>query len=108
MRFEFIESALFTKYVSDYLSDDEYARLQGHLCQYPDAGDLVKGSGGVRKLRWTRSGTGKSSGVRVCYYMRSGAGQILMLTIYAKSVRDSIPGHLLKAIKEALEHGKNV
>jgi hypothetical protein len=106
MKFEFIESALFSKYVGDYLSDDEYAALQGFLCEHPDAGDVVRGSGGVRKLRWARTGAGKSGGVRVCYYVRTRAGRMLLLTIYAKSAQDSIPGHLLKAIKEALEDGK--
>ncbi len=107
MKFEFIESALFSKYVGDYLADDEYAALQGYLCEHPDAGDVVRGSGGVRKLRWARPGAGKSGGVRVCYYVRTREGRMLMLTIYAKSAQDSIPGSLLKAIKEALEHGED-
>lgn len=107
MKFEFIESPLFSKYVGDYLTDDEYAEVQGYLCEYPEAGDVVKGSGGVRKLRWARPGAGKSGGVRVCYYVRTKAGRMLMLTIYAKSAQDSIPGHLLKAIKEALEHDED-
>jgi hypothetical protein len=104
MRFEFIESPVFSSYISDYLTDDEYAALQEHLCEHSDSGDMIRGSGGVRKLRWSRAGSGKSGGVRVCYYTRTRAGQILMLVIYAKSVRDSIPGHVLKALKEELEH----
>jgi hypothetical protein len=107
MKFEFIESPLFSKYLADYLTDDEYAALQEHLCEHPDAGDVVRGSGGVRKLRWARPGAGKSSGVRVCYYVRTKAGRILMLTIYAKSAQESIPGSLLKAIKEELEHAED-
>ena len=51
MKFEFVESPLFSSYLPDYLSDDEYSELQGYLCEHPDAGDMVKGSGGVRKLR---------------------------------------------------------
>ena len=104
MKFEFIESPIFTSYLSDYLPDDEYARLQEYLCEHPDAGDMVRGSCGVRKLRWGRPGSGKSGGVRVCYYVRNKAGQISMLVIYAKSDRDSIPGHVLKALKEEMEH----
>jgi len=107
MKFEFIESPLFSKYLPDYLADDEYAALQEFLCEHPEAGDLIRGSGGVRKLRWARPGSGKSGGVRVCYYVRTKAGRILMLTICAKSAQDSIPGYLLKAIKEELEHGEN-
>lgn len=107
MKFEFIESPVFTSYLPDYLADDEYAALQEYLCEHPDAGDMVRGSGGVRKLRWARSGTGKSGGVRVCYYGRAGAGQILMLVIYAKSAKDSIPAYVLKAIKEEMEDGED-
>lgn len=107
MKFEFLESPIFSRYLTDYLTDDEYAGLQEYLCEHPEAGDIVRGSGGVRKLRWARPGAGKSGGVRVCYYVRTKAGRILMLTIYAKSARDSIPGHLLKAIKEELEHAED-
>ena len=107
MKFEFIESPLFSKYLADYLADDEYAALQEYLCEHPEAGDIVRGSGGVRKLRWARPGAGKSGGVRICYYVRIRAGRMLMLTIYAKSARDSIPGHLLKAIKEELENAED-
>lgn len=107
MKFEFIESPLFSKYLSDYLADDEYLALQEYLCEHPEAGDIIRGSGGVRKLRWGRQGSGKSGGVRVCYYVRTRAGQMLMLVIYAKSARDAIPGQVLKAIKEEMEHGED-
>ena len=104
MRFTFIESPIFSSLLSDYLSDDEYADLQEYLCEQPDAGDLIRGSGGVRKVRWRRSGSGKSGGVRICYYAQTKAGQIFLLVIYAKSARDSIAGPILKAIKEGMEH----
>lgn len=58
----FIESPLFSKLVYDYLDDDEYGRLQMEIASHPEAGRLVKGSGGVRKLRWSRRGAGKSGG----------------------------------------------
>lgn len=107
MRYEFIESPIFSSLLPDYLTDDEYSALQGHLCEHQEAGDLIRGSGGVRKIRWARAGGGKSGGVRVCYYARTHSGQILMLVIYAKSARDSIPGRLLKALKEEMEHAQN-
>lgn len=103
--FEFIETSAFSSYLPDYLSDEEYTALQEHLCETPEAGDLVRGSGGVRKLRWARAGSGKSGGVRICYYARTRLGQILMLVIYAKSTRDSLSGHVLKALREELENG---
>ena len=102
MRHEFIESSLFAKLVYDYLTEDDYTAFQKFLMEQPDAGDVVRGSGGVRKLRWTRAGAGKSGGVRVCYYTRNAAGQILLLVIYAKSERASIPGAILKKLKENL------
>ena len=107
MRFIFVESPSFSSLLPDYLSDDEYADLQEYLCEQPDAGDLIRGSGGVRKVRWSRAGGGKSGGVRVCYYAKTHAGRILLLVIYAKSARDSIPGSILKAIKEEMEHDKD-
>ena len=107
MKYEFIESPVFSAYVADYLDDDDYTALQTYLSEHPDAGDLVRGSGGVRKVRWARPGGGKSGGVRVCYYVRTRAGQILMLVIYAKNVRASIPGHVLAQLREELEqHGQ--
>ena len=60
----FVESPLFTKQVHDYLTDDEYRIFQAFLAVSPDAGDVVRGSGGVRKVRWNRRGTGKSGGIR--------------------------------------------
>ena len=104
MRFEFIESTLFSKMVYDYFDDEDYAAFQQFLLEHPDAGDVVRDSGGVRKVRWARAGTGKSGGVRVCYYTRNQRGQILLLVIYAKSVRASIPGAVLKQIKEVMDH----
>lgn len=103
MQYEFIESSLFTKMVYDYLSEEDYTAFQQFLLEQPDAGDLIKGSGGVCKVRWARAGSGKSGGVRVCYYTRNAAGQILLLVIYAKSVRASISGAVLKQLKEMLE-----
>lgn len=101
--FTFIETKLFTKLVQEYLVDDEYARLQKAIAEDPDAGAVIKGSGGVRKLRWGLPGRGKRGGVRVIYYVRLQQGQIWMLTMYAKNEADSIAGPVLKKIKEALD-----
>lgn len=106
MYFEFIESIMFTKLVYDYFDDESYAAFQQFLMEHPEAGDVVRDSGGVRKVRWARPGSGKSGGVRVCYFTRSQRGQILLLVIYAKSVRASIPGAVLKRIKEVIDHAE--
>jgi mRNA-degrading endonuclease RelE of RelBE toxin-antitoxin system len=101
---EFIETSIFTKLVYTYLSDDEYVGLQWFLLKYPEAGKVVSGSGGVRKLRWAMTGTGKSGGVRVIYYFKKHENEIWMLTIYKKSEAETIPAHLLKRIAEELKN----
>ena len=98
----FVETKLFTRLVNDYLTDDEYAALQDAITNNPHAGDVVRGSGGVRKLRWGLSGRGKRGGVRVIYFPRLGHGEVWMLTIYAKNEASNIPAHVLKRIKEDL------
>ena len=60
--YEFIESSAFGKFLAYYLDDDEYGELQQFMMRHPDAGRVVPGSGGVRKLRWRREGTGKLEG----------------------------------------------
>lgn len=98
----FVETRLFTSLVQRYLSDDEYAVLQQALADNPDAGDVIRGSGGVRKLRWGISGRGKRGGIRVIYYLRPRQGEIWMLTLHAKNEAESIPGYVLKKIKEEI------
>ena len=72
----FIEAPVFTRLVADYLSDDEYGALQWAPALRPDAGSVIPGSGGVRKLRWAGSGLGKRGGLRVVYYWRYQAGEM--------------------------------
>lgn len=102
--FEFIETSLFTKISKRYFSDDELAELQTYLHEQPEAGDVIRGSGGVRKLRWSAQGRGKRGGVRVVYYLKLADGQIWLLTLYAKNVKESIPTHILRQIKEAIDN----
>ena len=99
----FIESKLFSRLVGEYLTDDEYARLQGALIGAPESGALAPGSGGVRKLRWAQPGRGKRGGIRVIYYAKTREGVIWMLTIYAKNEEENIPAHVLRKIKEEID-----
>lgn len=103
--FTFIETTLFTHLVQKYLSDEEYVHLQNFLIANPEAGDLIPGSGGVRKLRWSMRGRGKRGGLRVIYYAKTAQRTIWMLTIYAKNVAENIPAHILRQIKEEIENG---
>ncbi len=102
----FIETSAFTKFLPNYLSDEDYRALQRYLMQKPDAGAIVRGSGGVRKVRWAPAGKGKRGGVRIVYYWRKQDHEIWMLTIFHKSERSTIPGHMLKQIAEAIDHGE--
>ena len=65
--FTVIETPVFTKKAADLLTDDEREEFAVFISQNPTSGSVVKGSGGVRKIRWARSGSGKSGGVRVIY-----------------------------------------
>ena len=99
----FVETKLFTELVLDYLSDDEYAAMQQFLVVNPEAGDVIPGSGGVRKLRWGVAGRGKRGGLRVIYFLRLRKDEVWMLTLYAKNVADNIPAKVLKKIREAID-----
>lgn len=103
--YSFIETRLFTRLVGEYLSDDEYRELQRALVANPNAGDVVPGSGGLRKLRWRAAGRGKRGGYRVIYFARAAQGVIWMLTIYPKNVAENIPAHVLRQIRKEVENG---
>jgi len=101
--YTFVESPLFSKLVYDYLSEEQFAGLQLHLLQRPDAGDVIRGSGGVRKLRWAAKGKGKRGGVHVIYYWHNSVGEIWLLTLYAKNEAETIPTDVLRKIREQFE-----
>ena len=101
----FVETTLFTRLVQEYLTDNEYRELQAHLITDPDAGAVIPGSGGVRKLRWGASGRGKSGGYRIIYFVIKEPGIVWMLTMYPKTVRDNIPAQVLRKIRNEVENG---
>ena len=100
----FIETPTFTRLITALLNDDEYSKLQDELVKRPDAGDLLRNGGGIRKFRWKRTGTGKSGGIRVIYYWITVDDQLLMLVAYPKSVKDNLTDKetaiLRKLVKE--------
>ena len=102
--YNFIETKLFTQLVQEYLSDGEYAELQKALLLNPEAGSVISGSGGVRKIRWRAQGRGKRGGYRVIYFVKMTAQTFWMLTIYPKNVRDNIPAQVLKQIRREIEN----
>lgn len=99
------ETPTFAAAVDKLWSEDERLAFFAWLAATPEAGDVIRNSGGCRKVRWSRSGMGKRGGVRVIYFTHMAAGEIWMLLAYAKSVRDDIPAHLLRAIRKEIESG---
>ena len=104
--FTFIELPTFASVREKYLDDEELADLQAFLVRQPEAGDLIPGSGGCRKLRWSTVGRGKQGGIRVIYFLRLADGGIVLVTLYAKNVRSTIEPRLLKRLREVFENGQ--
>ena len=98
-----VESPIFQKLWPRYWDEDERAEFASFISLNSEAGSVVRGSGGVRKVRWAREGTGKSGGVRIVYLTRSEAGEVYLLTLYAKSESENISLSTLKEIRRALE-----
>jgi hypothetical protein len=101
--FTFIETRLFTKLADELLGDDQLSELQLYLSENPEVGDIIRGSGGVRKMRWAMPGRGKRGGMKVIYYLRSRQGQIGLLRLYPKNVADNISSTDLRSISEEID-----
>jgi len=103
---EFRETTLFTRNITTLLADEEYAELQGMLVVNPEAGDLIKQTGGLRKLRWGQQsrGKGKRGGVRVIYYWYASESIVYMLLAYSKEEQDDLSAAqtrlLMRLVKE--------
>ena len=85
-----IETPVFTRMVTSLLTDEEYRDLQNVLLVNSAAGDLIKGGGGIRKIRFAIRGRGKSGGVRTIYFWAKAKDQIYLLVIYPKSKKDTL------------------
>jgi hypothetical protein len=99
-----IESPLFTKLGPDYWTEDERAEFAVYLAVNPEAGEVVPGTRGCRKIRWGRQGGGRRGGIRVIYTTRLTSGAIILLILYAKSAEENIPSHILRKIAEEFGH----
>ena len=102
--FTVIETLLFEKQWPLYWSEEERGEFAAYIADSPNAGDVVPKSGGIRKVRWRRAGTGKSGGVRVIYFTRTTEEEVVLLIIYAKSKTDNITGPKLKEIRRVIEN----
>lgn len=105
--FTIVESPTFQRLWPDYWTEEERGEFAAWIAHFPDAGDVVPRSGGVRKVRWSRAGTGVRSGVRVIYFNRISQEQICLLLIYAKSARDNIAPELLQQLRKDMENAND-
>ncbi len=105
---EFVEAPVFTKLLYDYLTDDGYRGLQLLLAETPEAGVLIPGTGGFRKLRWadSRRSKGKRGGLRVIYYYFAEHLQIWLLTIYNKDETADLSPEQRWMLKAAIDREK--
>jgi len=98
--FTFIELLGFSKRRRDLLSDDEFKAFQELLIEAPETGAIITGTGGFRKIRWSRPGMGKRGGVRVIYYYVTDEGRIYLALVYPKNEQDELSQEQKKALKQ--------
>lgn len=103
--FQFVEAPAFSRYREDYLDDEGFRELQGSLVRNPEAGDLIPGAGGIRKLRWkdSRRSKGKRGRLRVIYYCFLSDEEIWLLTLYDKDEAADLKKDEKDQLRRALE-----
>ncbi|HDX8823849.1 type II toxin-antitoxin system RelE/ParE family toxin [Klebsiella michiganensis] len=101
--FTFIELQGFSKRRQVLLPDDEFRAFQEILINDPEAGDTISGTGGFRKICWSRPGTGKRGGVRVIYYNVTIMGRIYLALIYPKNEQDGLSQEQKKILRQVAE-----
>ena len=99
----FIETSVFTKQIQSLISDNAYRQFQQELIFNPAAGDIIRGGGGLRKIRWSAGGKGKRGGIRVIYYWYTAKNEIYLLLAYAKNEKDNLSQNELKILRRLVE-----
>jgi len=97
-----VETPTFVHQSEAYWEDEERDEFVGWIAQHHDAGDVIPGSGGCRKVRWGAKGKGRRGGVRVIYYNMLEDGRLVLLLVYGKNVIENIPGSTLKFVQEKI------
>jgi mRNA-degrading endonuclease RelE of RelBE toxin-antitoxin system len=102
---EIVEAPAFTRHLKEYLDDEQYQALQTELVRNPEAGDVMPGTGGFRKMRWADPGRGKGrrGGLRVIYYYFERDQQIWLMTLYGKNEAADLSPAEKKWLKMAME-----
>lgn len=101
---EFVEASPFTRHLAEYMNEEGYRELQARLAANPEAGDLIPGTGGFRKVRWAdpRRGKGRRGGLRVIYYYFPSGHQIWLMTVYGKDEASDLSPKQKKALKDSI------
>ncbi len=100
-----IETPIFARYAAEIWADDERLAFISWLANNPLAGDVILGTGGLRKIRWNRSGMGKRGGARIIYYNQLHDGTIYLLIVYVKAKFDNLPTSFLNQLLAEVQHG---
>ncbi|WP_029589735.1 type II toxin-antitoxin system RelE/ParE family toxin [Franconibacter helveticus] len=100
---EFIETAAFTRTRKNLMAEDELREFQAWLLENHELGDTVAGTGGCKKVRWNRPGSGKSGGLRIIYYVRAASGRIYLIVMYPKNTQENLTNQQKAQIKSALQ-----
>ena len=102
----FIETPVFTEQITSLLDDDEYSEFQAMLLANPEAGRVISGAGGLRKIRWKDPGRqkGKRGGIRIIYYYRIHVGQVLLLTAYDKDHQSDLSTSQKRLFREIVRN----
>lgn len=102
-----IETPIFIRYADKVWDAAERSEFIVWLAEHPDAGDVIPGTGGLRKVRWSRPGMGKRGGARVIYMLRSARGELVLLIVYAKAEHDNLSAAFLRQLAQLLEESNH-
>lgn len=94
----FVETPIFTRQITELLDDSDYRRFQVVLAVNPEAGDVIRGGGGLRKIRWSAQGRGKRGGIRIIYYLLE-ADDVFLLFAYPKNKQEDLTNEQLKVLR---------
>lgn len=103
LAFGFRSLPFFSSAAKNYLSEDQIGELQEYIARTPDRGDLIPGTGGVRKLRYAYDGLGKRGGLRVIYYVRERESHIWLIAMYGKNATENMKSSTLEAVRRAID-----
>lgn len=101
------ETPTFVAEAAKIWSMEERLEFFAWIANEPEAGVVIPGSGGCRKVRWARQGMGKQGGARVIYFAHLAGGELVMLLVYPKAAKDNIPAHILRQVRQEIEDDRS-